>query len=64
MVYAGWFGDKLNLFLAKRNRGVHIPEHTLIILVFPGIISLVGIVLFGAAAKWPEKVNDWGVIMG
>jgi hypothetical protein len=64
MVYAGWFGDKLNLFMAKRNRGIHIPEHTLQILVFPGIVSLAGIVAFGAASMWPAKVSDWGIIIG
>jgi predicted MFS family arabinose efflux permease len=64
MIYAGWFGDKMNLFMAKRNRGVHTPEHTLLILVFPAIASLVGIVAFGAGSMWPGKVSDWGVIMG
>jgi hypothetical protein len=64
MVYAGWFGDKMNLFMAKRNRGVHIPEHTLLILILPGIVSLAGIVAFGAASMWPARVSDWGIIMG
>jgi hypothetical protein len=64
MVYAGWIGDKMNVFMARRNGGVHIPEHTLLILVFPCIASLVGIVSFGAASMWPERVSDWGVIMG
>jgi MFS family permease len=64
MVYAGWVGDKMNLFMAKRNGGVHIPEHTLLILVLPCIASLVGIVSFGAASMWPERVSDWGIIMG
>jgi hypothetical protein len=64
MIYAGWFGDKMNMFMAKRNRGIHTPEHTLLILIFPGIVSLIGIVAFGAGSMWPGKVSDWGVIMG
>ncbi|KAH7385239.1 major facilitator superfamily domain-containing protein [Phaeosphaeria sp. MPI-PUGE-AT-0046c] len=64
MLYAGWFGDKLNIFMAKRNRGIHTPEHTLLILVFPAIVSLVGIVAFAAGSNWPSRISDWGVIMG
>lgn len=64
MVYAGWFGDKLNVYMARRNRGIHTPEHTLLVLVFPAIASLVGIVAFAAGSNWPGKVSEWAVIMG
>ncbi|KAF2014449.1 MFS general substrate transporter [Aaosphaeria arxii CBS 175.79] len=64
MVYAGWFGDKLNILIAKRRGGIHIPEDTLLILIFPAIVSMIGIIIYGAAAKWPETISVWGIIMG
>jgi hypothetical protein len=64
MIFAGWLGDKMNIYFAKRRGGVHMPEHTLIILVFPTFVSMVGIIVYGVAARWPERISDWGIIMG
>lgn len=64
MVWAGLLGDKINLWLAKRRNGMHIPEDALIILIMPSIVSAIGIVVFATSAMWPEKNSSWGIVMG
>jgi len=55
MFYAGWFGDKVNIWLAARNNGIHRPEHNLIHLVVPYFAGTVGIILFGIGANNPSR---------
>ncbi|GIZ36792.1 hypothetical protein CKM354_000025900 [Cercospora kikuchii] len=65
MFYAGFIGDRINLFLARRRNGKHIPEDTLVILIFPSIVSAIGIAVYAFTAQSPERVGSaWGVIMG
>lgn len=64
MVYSGWLGDKINIFLAKRRGGVHIPEDSLVTLIFPLIVGAIGIVIYGLSAQSPLKYGVWGLIMG
>ena len=64
MFYAGWIGDRMNIWLAKRRNGVHIPEDSLIQLIFPFLVSCIGLVIFAVTAQAPETHSAWGIIMG
>ncbi|KAH0271669.1 MFS general substrate transporter, partial [Aureobasidium melanogenum] len=64
MFYAGYIGDKMNLWFAKRRNGVHVPEDTLIQLILPFIVGAVGIIIFAITANDPENHSSWGIIMG
>ncbi|KAL4883530.1 major facilitator superfamily domain-containing protein [Aspergillus karnatakaensis] len=63
MLYAGYFGDKFIIWMAKRNGGVHIPEHRLPLLIFPGVIGVVGLLLYGftanGSATWGGPYMGW-----
>ncbi|PNS17343.1 hypothetical protein CAC42_7026 [Sphaceloma murrayae] len=63
-IYTGWFGDKLNLWLARRRGGVHLPEDTLVQLVPVFFVGLIGIVIYGVTANQPQKYSWWGIVMG
>jgi hypothetical protein len=64
MFWAGFLGDKTNLWLARRRGGVHLPEDTLVILIFPTIVSMIGIVVYALGAAKPESYTSWSIIMG
>lgn len=64
MFYAGWIGDRMNIWLAKRRNGVHIPEDSLIQLIFPFLVSCIGLIIFAVTAQAPESHSAWGIIMG
>lgn len=64
MFYAGYCGDKMNLWLAKRRNGVHLPEDTLIQLILPYFVGAIGIIIFDITANDPENYSSWGIIMG
>ncbi|KAI1845751.1 hypothetical protein JX266_008116 [Neoarthrinium moseri] len=63
MGYSGWFADKLNIWLAIRNGGVHRPEHHLLHLIIPYLAGAIGIIVFGVCANNPEKYSAWGMII-
>ncbi len=62
MAYAGWPADRYVIWLAKRNRGVHKPEHRLIMLIPPGIIGMAALLLYGFTAS--GKATWWGPYLG
>ena len=64
MFFAGYLGDKITLHLAKRRNGVHIPEDSLVSLIFPTIVCAIGIAVYAVSANNPEKYTSWGIIMG
>jgi hypothetical protein len=64
MFWAGFLGDKMNLWLAKRRGGVHLPEDTLVVLILPTIVSMIGIVVYAVGAARPESYTSWSIIMG
>lgn len=64
MFYAGIIGDRISLWLARRRGGTHLPEDTLIILIFPTLVSIVGIIVYATTAMWPQDHSDWGIVMG
>jgi hypothetical protein len=64
MFWSGWLGDKTNLWLARRRGGTHMPEDSLVSLILPTIVSMIGIIIYALAANSPEKYSSWGIIMG
>lgn len=64
MIYSGWFGDKMNLWLARGNNGIHRPEHQLVNLVFAGITGAIGLIAVALPANNPEKYSAWGMVIG
>lgn len=49
-VFAGWFGDQVALYFARRNGGVREPEHRLWTLAFSGLMASSGLILWGVGA--------------
>lgn len=64
MFYAGFIGDKMNIWLAKRRGGIHMPEDSLIQLIFPFFVGCIGLIIYAVTAMWPESHSSWGIIMG
>lgn len=66
MLYGGIFGDWFVLYMAKRNKGVHTPEHRLILLIFPGILMVVSLLLYGFTAAgnstWGGPFMGWTIL--
>ena len=63
MLYCSFLGDRFVLFAARRNRGIHKPEHHLIVLIPPGIIGAAMLVLYGYTAgggsSWWAPYMAW-----
>ncbi|KAJ5481160.1 hypothetical protein N7539_007054 [Penicillium diatomitis] len=63
MLYAGVFGDWFIVRLAKRANGVHTPEHRLILLIFPGFLTVLSLLLYGftanGGATWGGPYMGW-----
>ena len=64
MFYSGWCADKINIWLARRNNGVHVPEHHLIHLIIPALTGVCGIVIIAVCSSNPEKHSAWGLVVG
>jgi hypothetical protein len=65
MLYAGVFGDWFILRMAKRSGGVHTPEHRLILLIFPGILTVVSLILYGLTTEgstWGGPYMGWTLL--
>ncbi|KAH9901750.1 major facilitator superfamily domain-containing protein [Xylariomycetidae sp. FL2044] len=63
MLYSGYGADKMNVWLAARNGGVHRPEHHLLHLIIPYITGATGIIVFGVCANDPERYSAWGLVV-
>lgn len=58
MAYSALLAEPLNLWLAKRNRGIHTPEHRLIALIPAFVLGFVSLLMYGftsigATSEWP-----------
>lgn len=62
MAYAGWPADKFAVWMARRNNGVHKPEHRLLILIPPGILGVASTLLYGFTAD--GNATWWGPYLG
>ncbi|KAK8138499.1 hypothetical protein PG984_001879 [Apiospora sp. TS-2023a] len=61
-VYCAFPGEWLTLWMARRNHGVHQPEHRLLVLVFPAVLGFAMLLLYGytavgAASFWPPAAG-------
>ncbi|KAI1841760.1 hypothetical protein JX266_012027 [Neoarthrinium moseri] len=63
LLYSGWVADKVSVFLAKRNDGVHKPEMRLIPLIFPFIVGLVSLMVYGVCVEYPERYTWVGPVL-
>ncbi|KAL4968213.1 major facilitator superfamily domain-containing protein [Aspergillus stella-maris] len=63
MFYAGYLGDKFIVFMARRNNGIHEPEHRLPLLIFPGVLGVIALLLYGFTADgnatWGGPYMGW-----
>ncbi|PVH79736.1 MFS general substrate transporter [Cadophora sp. DSE1049] len=64
MLYSGFVANKINLWLARRNGGVHKPEHHLVHLILPCITGAMGIIAIAETANAPQKHSVWGLLVG
>ncbi|PYH91315.1 MFS general substrate transporter [Aspergillus ellipticus CBS 707.79] len=66
MLYAGVFGIWFILRMAKRSGGVHTPEHRLVLLIFPGILTVASLLLYGFTASggstWGGPYMGWTIL--
>lgn len=62
MIYGGLLTDVVVLRLAKRNHGVHKPEHLLVMLIFPAVLGIGSLILYGYTAG--GGYSWWGPFMG
>ncbi|EUC31254.1 hypothetical protein COCCADRAFT_27983 [Bipolaris zeicola 26-R-13] len=61
MVYCTFIGDNFVLYAARQNKGIHKPEHHLIVLIPPGIVGAAMLVLYGFTAG--GGATWWGPYM-
>jgi hypothetical protein len=68
LLFAGYGGDKITLFMAKRNGGIAKPEYRLLPLIFPFITGLAGVLIYSYTAdnknhtlSWAGPVIGWGI---
>ncbi|GKZ56644.1 hypothetical protein AnigIFM49718_001911 [Aspergillus niger] len=63
MLYAGILGDRVIVWLARRAGGVHKPEHHLLLLIFPGLLAVASLLLYGFTASgdatWAGPFMGW-----
>jgi MFS family permease len=62
VIWSGWFGDKVALFMARRNGGVREPEHRLWTLTVSGLFVTAGLILWGVGAS--QQIHYMGLIFG
>ena len=62
MLYCTFLGDPFVLYLARRNKGVHKPEHQLLTLTIPAIIGVAILLLYGYTAG--GGATWWGPYLG
>lgn len=62
MFYAGWPADKVTVWLARRNGGIHKPEHRLVMLPIAGVVGFVSMLLYGFTSS--GTATWWGPYIG
>lgn len=65
--YCAFLGEPFVLWMARRNHGIHKPEHRLVVLVPMGILGVAMLVLYGFSAEsGVEGTGDnyWGALLG
>ncbi|KAG4425114.1 hypothetical protein IFR04_001681 [Cadophora malorum] len=58
----GWFADRSVVWMARRNGGVHEPEFRLLTLVFPLVLCMVLLIVYGLGAQNPFKYHWLAIV--
>ncbi|KAJ5377418.1 MFS general substrate transporter [Penicillium cataractarum] len=65
LLYGGIFGDWFVIKVAKRCGGAHTPEHRLLLLIGPGVITVFTLLLYGFTAgggsTWGGPYMAWAI---
>ncbi|KAI7683978.1 MFS general substrate transporter [Hortaea werneckii] len=61
MAYSALVAEPLNLWLAKRNRGIHNPEHRLVALVPAFVLGFASLLMYGFTAI--DATSEWPVVI-
>ncbi|GKT58082.1 hypothetical protein ColTof4_12010 [Colletotrichum tofieldiae] len=62
MMFCTFVGNPFVMCMARRNRGVHIPEHLLLVMAPPAVIGVGMLLLYGYTASGNE--SWWGPYIG
>jgi hypothetical protein len=60
--YSTVIGDRFVLWVAKRNHGIHKPEHRLIVLVLPALLGIAMLLLYGFKAS-DANASSWAIVL-
>ncbi|CAK7219763.1 hypothetical protein SBRCBS47491_003960 [Sporothrix bragantina] len=60
-LYSAFIGDKFVIWMAKRNNGIHTPEHRLLVLVPPALYGFAMIFVYGWTAVGASSY--WGTLV-
>ncbi|KAJ9144564.1 hol1 protein (member of major facilitator superfamily) [Pleurostoma richardsiae] len=60
-IYSTLLGERFMVFMARRNQGVHKPEHRLIVLVVPALLAVAMLLTYGFAAS--GDASWWGPVL-
>ena len=58
----GWFADRSVVWMARRNGGVHEPEFRLLTLVFPLVLCMVLLIVYGLGAQNTFKYHWLAIV--
>lgn len=58
----GFGGDYINTWLARRNGGVHIPEHRLPALIFPAATGVAAAIMYGFCAESAPNTHWFSIV--
>jgi hypothetical protein len=64
MLYCTFAGGPFVLWAARRNRGVHLPEHHLLVMAPPAAIGIGMLLLYGFTAAGGGGSSWWGPYLG
>ncbi|KAG9962131.1 hypothetical protein KCU61_g4916, partial [Aureobasidium melanogenum] len=57
----GYGSDLVIKFMSQRNNGTYKPEYRLLLLIIPGISTLICVIIYGQAAQYPAEWNRLAV---
>ncbi|KAL2409304.1 putative MFS-type transporter [Exophiala dermatitidis] len=61
-IYSTLVGDRFVIWMAKRNHGIHKPEHRLIVLVMPALLGMAMLLVYGFTSS-RHHASWWGPVL-
>lgn len=61
-VSCGFGGDYINTWLARRNGGIHLPEHRLPALIFPAVTGVAAAIMYGFCAESAPSTHWMSIV--